>query len=132
MAFANIYRDFFSGVVLHELGEDPGPAMAMLPNVDHGRSTMELIASAVASHDKGGVRVTLNRNWTEAPDPTSPATSFTSGNYAERSQISGWWDSSMRVRRMCPLRYRPASTESRRSIASKINRCSALTIQRRD
>ena len=66
MAFANIYRDFFSGVVLHELGEDPAPALTMLPNVDDGRSTMELIGSAVASHDKGGVRVTLNRNWTEA------------------------------------------------------------------
>jgi predicted dehydrogenase len=65
MAFANIYRDFLSGVVLHQLGEDPGPALRMLPNVDDGRSTMELIESAVISHDKGGVRVPLDRSWGE-------------------------------------------------------------------
>src|SRR5918996_1068635 len=41
MAFANIYRDFLSGVVLHQLGEDPAPALTLLPNVVDGRSTME-------------------------------------------------------------------------------------------
>jgi predicted dehydrogenase len=65
MAFANIYRDFFSGIVLQQLGEDPSPALDMLPNVDDGHSTMALIESAVASHDKGGARIALDRSWEE-------------------------------------------------------------------
>lgn len=63
MAFANIHRDFFSGVVLHTLGEDPAPALTMLPTVDDGRSTMELLHSAVESHDNGGARVVLDHSW---------------------------------------------------------------------
>jgi predicted dehydrogenase len=54
MAFANIYRDFLAGVVLHSLGEDPFPALRMLPTVDDGLSTMELIKSAVTSHASNG------------------------------------------------------------------------------
>jgi predicted dehydrogenase len=63
MAFANIYRDFLSGVVLHQLGEDPAPALELLPDVEDGHSTMALIDSAVTSHDKGGARVALDRSW---------------------------------------------------------------------
>jgi len=54
MAFANIYRDFLSAIVLDSLGEDPSPALRMLPTADDGRSTMELINAAVASHDSSG------------------------------------------------------------------------------
>jgi hypothetical protein len=63
MAFANIYRDFLSGIALHQLGEDPASALDFLPNVEDGHSTMALIDSAVTSHDKGGARVALDRSW---------------------------------------------------------------------
>lgn len=63
LAFANIYRDFFSGVVLKELDEDPAPALALLPNVDDGRSTMEVIDAAVSSNGKDGARVAVNHDW---------------------------------------------------------------------
>jgi hypothetical protein len=63
MAFANIYRDFLSAIVLHSLGEDPSPALRMLPTADDGRSTMELINSAVASHDSSGAWTPLRIDW---------------------------------------------------------------------
>lgn len=63
MAFANIYRDFFSGVVLSLLGEDPTPALDPLPSVTDGRHTMELIRAAVESNAKDGVRTALDLTW---------------------------------------------------------------------
>jgi predicted dehydrogenase len=54
MAFANIYRDFLSAVVLHTLGEDPAPSMRLLPTADDGLCTMRLMASAVRSHEAAG------------------------------------------------------------------------------
>ena len=64
MAFANIYRDFLSAIVLHSLGEDPSPALRMLPTADDGRSTMELISSAVTSHESSGAWTPLRLDWT--------------------------------------------------------------------
>jgi len=66
MAFANIYRDFLSAVVLQTLGEDPTPALMMLPTVDDGRSTMHLIKSAVDSHESSGVWTPVVREWARA------------------------------------------------------------------
>lgn len=66
MAFATIYRDFLSAVVLHSLGEDPSPRLRMLPTVDDGRSAMELIKSAVASHSSGGARTSVDLEWVGA------------------------------------------------------------------
>jgi predicted dehydrogenase len=63
MAFATIYRDFFTGVALYLLGEDPAPALALLPSVADGRHTMELIRAAVESCAKDGVRTTLDLAW---------------------------------------------------------------------
>jgi predicted dehydrogenase len=54
MAFANIYRDFLSAVVAHELGGDPAPLLDRLPGIDDGLSTMRLIDAAVRSHEAGG------------------------------------------------------------------------------
>lgn len=64
MAFATIYRDFFTGVMLHALGDDPAPALALLPSVADGRHTMELIRAAVESSAKDGVRTPLDLAWT--------------------------------------------------------------------
>lgn len=55
MAFANIYRDFLSAVVLHTLGEDPSPSLRMLPTVEDGLCTMRLLASAERSHAAAGL-----------------------------------------------------------------------------
>jgi len=63
MAFANIYRNFLSAIVLHNLGEDPSPALRMLPTADDGRSTIELISSAVASHERSGAWTPLRLDW---------------------------------------------------------------------
>ena len=64
MAFATIYRDFFTGVILRLLGEDPAPALAPLPSVTDGRHTMELIRAAVESNTKDGARTPLDLAWT--------------------------------------------------------------------
>lgn len=64
MAFATIYRDFFTGVLLHLLGDDPAPALALLPTVSDGRHTMELIRAAVESNAKDGARTSLDLTWT--------------------------------------------------------------------
>lgn len=64
MAFATIYRDFFTGVLLHLLGDDPAPALALLPTVSDGRHTMELIRAAVESNAKDGARTPLDLAWT--------------------------------------------------------------------
>jgi hypothetical protein len=53
MAFANIYRDFVSGIVLRCLGDDPSPALAMLPMINDGLSTMRVIDAACRSHEHG-------------------------------------------------------------------------------
>ena len=66
MAFANIYRDFLSAIVLQSLGEDPSPALRMLPTADDGRSTMELISAAVTSHGSSGAWTPLRLDWTGA------------------------------------------------------------------
>lgn len=52
MAFANIYRDFFTAVLLDLLGEDGSASLAQLPTAEDGLSTIRLIQSAVASHDQ--------------------------------------------------------------------------------
>jgi predicted dehydrogenase len=59
MAFANIYRDFFSGVLLKLLGEDPTAAIQALPTAQDGLSTMRLIDAAVRSNEQQ-VPVTFN------------------------------------------------------------------------
>jgi predicted dehydrogenase len=52
MAFANIYRDFFSAVLLKLLGEDPTATLQALPTAQDGLSTMRLIDAAVRSNDQ--------------------------------------------------------------------------------
>nr|WP_286346140.1 Gfo/Idh/MocA family oxidoreductase [Frondihabitans sucicola] len=52
MAFANIYRDFFSGVLLRLLGESSDEAVRELPTARDGLSTIRLIEAAVESHDR--------------------------------------------------------------------------------
>jgi predicted dehydrogenase len=59
MAFANIYRDFFSGVLLKLLKEDPTAAVQALPTAEDGLSTMRLIDAATRSNDQQSP-VTLN------------------------------------------------------------------------
>jgi predicted dehydrogenase len=51
MAFANVYRDFFEGVLKQLVGEDPRESMSLLPTADDGLSTLRLIDAAVRSHE---------------------------------------------------------------------------------
>jgi predicted dehydrogenase len=54
MAFATIYRDFFTGVLLTLLGEDATEALAQLPTVQQAARTIRLMDVAIESHDSGG------------------------------------------------------------------------------
>lgn len=58
-AFATIYREFNRGILLKLIGEDPGPALTLLPSIDDGLSTMRLVDAAVESHLAGSVRQPL-------------------------------------------------------------------------
>jgi predicted dehydrogenase len=53
MAFATIYRDFFTGVLKTLLKEDASSDLALLPSAEDGLSTIRLIQAAVASQDSG-------------------------------------------------------------------------------
>lgn len=53
MAFATIYKDFFTGVLKTLLDEDASSDMALLPSAEDGLNTIRLIQAAVASHDSG-------------------------------------------------------------------------------
>lgn len=53
MAFATIYKDFFTGVIKTLLDQDASAELALLPSAEDGRSTLRLIEAAVASHRSG-------------------------------------------------------------------------------
>ena len=57
MAFATIYREFLTAVLLGLLGEPMESELALLPNVEDGLSTMRLVQAAVTSHELDGARV---------------------------------------------------------------------------
>jgi predicted dehydrogenase len=59
LAFATIYREFNRAILLKLIGEDPAPALALLPDIDDGVSTMRLVDAAVKSHLAGSVRKPL-------------------------------------------------------------------------
>lgn len=53
LAFATLYREFFTGVIQTLLGEDPSAATSLLPGAEDGVRTLRLIHSAERSHELG-------------------------------------------------------------------------------
>jgi len=53
MAFATIYKDFFTAVIKTLLDQDANAELELLPSAEDGRSTLRLIEAAVASHSSG-------------------------------------------------------------------------------
>ncbi|BDH58371.1 Gfo/Idh/MocA family protein [Tsukamurella sp. PLM1] len=53
LAFANLYRDFAFALLAEELGDDPAPYLADLPDVDDGVRTLAVVEAAVRSDEAG-------------------------------------------------------------------------------